>query len=121
MGIERNVTKLVSAAIFFNRIIFLNCYFNLRKYIHVLQLLAIFFFFLKNSFWKGVLFCFVFVLFLNFGRVSRFLTCHCHKIDRAGAFGLLISIMLYDFCEHVKFRAISLKYGILMIPAKLKS
>ena len=45
---------------------------------------------------------------------SAFLTCHCHEIYREEAVGLKISnLKNYDFCEYVKFGAISLKIDIL--------
>ena len=53
---------------------------------------------------------------------STFLTCHCHEIYRE-AVGLK-KFQLYlknnNFCEYVKFGAISLKIDILLITAYLK-
>ena len=50
---------------------------------------------------------------------STFLTCHCHEIYRE-AVGLK-KFQLYlknnNFCEYVKFGAISLKIDILLITA----
>ena len=47
---------------------------------------------------------------------STFLSCHCHEIYRVEAIGLKSSnytLKNYDFCEYVKFVAISLKIDIL--------
>ena len=49
-----------------------------------------------------------------------FLTCHCHKIYRDEAVGLKkmqIYLKNYDFCETVKFGAMSWKFDILSITA----
>ena len=48
---------------------------------------------------------------------STFLACHCHEIYREEAAGLKSSSYTkkYDFCEYVKFAAISLKIDILKI------
>ena len=54
---------------------------------------------------------------------SRFLTCPCYEIHREEAFGLKSSNYTFknhDFCEYVKFGAISLKFNILSITAWLK-
>ena len=50
---------------------------------------------------------------------STLLTCHCHEIYREEAVGLKSSnyTKKYDFCEYVKFEAISLKNDILTITA----
>ena len=51
---------------------------------------------------------------------STFLTCHCHEINREEAVGLKSTnkyLKNYDFCEYVKFGAISLKIDILAIAA----
>ena len=51
---------------------------------------------------------------------SRFLTCPCHKIDRVEAVGLSFSndtLKINDFCEYVKFGAISVKFDIWSIAA----
>ena len=49
---------------------------------------------------------------------SIFLTCPCHKIHRVEAVGLKSSNYTFkndDFCEYVKFGAISWKIDILSI------
>ena len=53
---------------------------------------------------------------------STFPICHCHEIYREEAVGLKSSnyTLKYDFCEYVKFRAISLKIYILLITASLR-
>ena len=51
---------------------------------------------------------------------SRFLTCHCHEIYREEAVGLKsfqLCFENYNFCEYVKFGAISWKFDILSITA----
>ena len=51
---------------------------------------------------------------------STFLTCPCHKIYRVEAVGLKNSnytYKFYDFCEYVKFGAISWTFDILSITA----
>ena len=48
------------------------------------------------------------------------LTCPCHEIYRDEAVGskkLQTYFKNYDFCEYLKFRAISLKFNILSITA----
>ena len=53
---------------------------------------------------------------------SRFFTCPCHKIYREEAVGLKkfqLCLKNYDFCEYVKFRAISWKFDILSTAAWL--
>ena len=49
-----------------------------------------------------------------------FLTCPCHEIYMDEAVGLKYTFKEYDFCEYVKFGAISLKFDILSIAASLK-
>ena len=54
---------------------------------------------------------------------STFLTCPCHEIYRVKAFALKnykLYLKNYDFCEYVKFGAISWKFDILSITAESK-